>query len=265
MDDRLSLSVTHADGRITRWGPDEVDAGNVPSDLTFSTSMPGGFRDLSCSLLRRIDLDYADQGLFDNVRAYGPGNRTAWDGRFTQFPRSHGQGFSVTPGAIGWAAHLRDDPTFREIYVDRDITRWGPMSRARRIALYSSSIVPMDAQVAPDASSEIPALSIEWQDQPAVRWIGEGLYDSGVLVGSIYYDIARDNTTEIQFYVGDDADSYLDGSGNLSAGGTGTYTPATSRRFAHVLAERGADPSLRALPTSHRLRRPRSHQARHCP
>jgi hypothetical protein len=124
IDDRLSLSVTHADQSVTRWGPDEPNAEDVPGDLTFSTSIPGGYRDLSCSLLRRIDLDYPDQGLYDGVTVYGPGNVTAWDGRLIQFPRSHGAGFEITPGAVGWSAHLKDDPSFREIYIDRDVSHW---------------------------------------------------------------------------------------------------------------------------------------------
>jgi hypothetical protein len=85
--------------------------------------MPGGFKDLSCSLLRRIDIDYPDLGLFDTVRVYAPGNRTVWEGRMAQFPRSHGDGFSITPGAVGWSAHLTDDPSFTEVYVDRDPAR----------------------------------------------------------------------------------------------------------------------------------------------
>src|SRR3954471_3580740 len=124
-DDRLALSVTHPDGRVTRWGPDESNPTEIPGDLTFSTQIPGGFKDLSCSLLRRIDIDYPDLGLFDSVRVYGPGNRTIWEGRMAQFPRSHGDGFSITPGAVGWSAHLSDDPTFTEVYVDRDPASFG--------------------------------------------------------------------------------------------------------------------------------------------
>jgi hypothetical protein len=132
----LTLSVTHSDGRVTRWGPDEPEAGDIPGDLTFSTSIPGGFKDLSCSLLRRIDLDYTDQALFDSVRAYEPGNRTVWEGRMAQFPRSHGDGYAITPGAVGHAAHLKDDPSFREVYVDRELSRWSgaPLPRRSTIA-----------------------------------------------------------------------------------------------------------------------------------
>lgn len=133
-DDRLAMEITHADGRVTRWGYDEPNAEDVPDDLTFSTSIPGGFKDCECSLLRRIDLAYADQGLFDDVRVYGPGNHTAWEGRQAQFPRSHGQGFQITPGAVGWAAHLRDDPSYCEIVVDRDPTRWTESPLSKKIA-----------------------------------------------------------------------------------------------------------------------------------
>lgn len=131
---RLALSVTHSDGRITRWGPDEPNATEIPDDLTFSTQVPGGFKDLTCSLLRRIDVDYPDLGLFDSVRVYGPGNRTVWEGRMAQFPRSHGDGFEIVPGAVGWSAHLTDDPSFREVYVDRDKGSWGDIPISRKLA-----------------------------------------------------------------------------------------------------------------------------------
>lgn len=25
-----------------------------------------------------------------------------------------------------WATHMQDDDSFREVYVDRDVSRWGP-------------------------------------------------------------------------------------------------------------------------------------------
>jgi hypothetical protein len=136
---RLAISVTHSDGRVTRWGPDEPDPTDIPDDLTFGTQIPGGDKDLSCSLLRRIDLDYPDQGLFDRVRVYGPGNRTVWGpGRMAQFPRSHGDGFQIVPGAVGRSAELTDDPSFREIYVDRDLSHWAGASVQRRLNIVGS-------------------------------------------------------------------------------------------------------------------------------
>lgn len=133
---RLALSITDPTGKVYRWGPGEPNGENIPDDLSFSTSIPGGFKDLTCSLLRRIDIDYPDEGLFNDVRVYTAGaGSTAWEGRIAQLPRQHGDTFGVTPGAVGWAAHLRDDSSFREIYRDIDMDRWGAPGVARRAAL----------------------------------------------------------------------------------------------------------------------------------
>lgn len=131
----LAISVTHADGRVTRWGPDEPGSIDIPADLTFSTSIPGGFKDLQCSLLRRIDISYADEALFDSIRVYGPGNRTVWEGLVQQLPKSHGDSFGTTPGAVGWSAALTWDPSFREVYVDRDMSHWTEATLLRRRAM----------------------------------------------------------------------------------------------------------------------------------
>lgn len=190
---RLAVSVEHADGRVTRWGPDEPNAIHIPGDLTFSTSIPGGFKDLSTSLLRRIDIDYADQALFDTVRVYGPGNRTAWEGRMAQFPRSHGDGYSITPGAVGWAAHLKDDPSFAEYYVNlaADFQTW---TLARRATLAGSSIPMGKLSVSQepgglifDSPAEaLPAFeTVEaWHEAPA-----------GVLIAKVAYKGSRSGTT----------------------------------------------------------------------
>lgn len=190
-DQRLGMSITDpATGRIVRWGPDEPDGQNIPNDLTFSTSIPGGFKDLSCSLLRRIDLDYADQSLFSRVRVYGAGNRTAWQGRMVQFPRSHGDSFNITPGAVGMSATMRDNPTFREVYVDRDLSRWGDPPLARRISLGTSGQEQGTLTVANGfggISWDLPASAVP--DEA----ISELHYDAGpgVSVGSVMYRGSR--------------------------------------------------------------------------
>jgi hypothetical protein len=202
--DRLAMSVTHADGTVTRWGPDEPKPTEIPGDLTFGSQMPGGFKDLSCSLLRRIDLEYPDLSLFDTVRVYAPGNRTVWEGRMAQFPRSHGDGFSITPGAVGWSAHLTDDPTFTEVYVDRDPGAWGDTPLDRRIQ-DSAGISTGDfswAQVAGGLSVSLPNQALgaftsgeAWALGPAGRKIAKIMYrgattglPAGWLIGIIGQD-----------------------------------------------------------------------------
>ena len=49
---RLAISVTHADGGVTRWGPDELDARDIAKSIGWRTAIPGGFKDFTCSLLR---------------------------------------------------------------------------------------------------------------------------------------------------------------------------------------------------------------------
>jgi hypothetical protein len=115
---QISLVVTHANGGTTRWSAEEADARNLLQDLTFGTSAPGGFKDLSCSLLRDLNPG-RDEALFTKVQAIGSGGRVLWEGRMSQFPRQTGTAYSVSPGAVGYSAHLQDDPSFTEVYVDR--------------------------------------------------------------------------------------------------------------------------------------------------
>lgn len=146
-DSRLAITVTSAGGTATRWGMDEVDSGAIPNDLEFGTSTPGGFKVASCSLLRDLN-PRPDEGLFDTVRIYGAGNRTAWEGRIAQLPRQTGPK-SLTPQAIGWGAHLEDNATFMEVYVNRDIGQWQDPPLARRADLainnYSQGAVAASA------------------------------------------------------------------------------------------------------------------------
>ena len=150
---RLAVSVTDATARVTRWGSDEPDAMNIPQGLSFSTSMPGGFKDCTLGLPRRIDIDFPDLNLYDDVKVYAPGGQSVWEGRVAQLPREHGDSFSVQVGCVGWSAHLRDDPSFREIYVDRDLSRWGTSSVQRKTNAVAVNEGPTDASVAPEATT----------------------------------------------------------------------------------------------------------------
>ena len=39
VDDRLAITITHADGTFDRWGPDEPDGRDIPDGLSFTTSV----------------------------------------------------------------------------------------------------------------------------------------------------------------------------------------------------------------------------------
>ena len=137
-DGRLAVSVELPDGAVKRWAPDEVDHGDIPNDLGFSTSAPGGHKAGGTSLIRGL-APRADEGLFATVRFYGPGNQTAFEGRIEQLPRqTTGRAATLNPQIVGWSAHLEDDQTFMQVYVDQDLGRWGDPSLARRILVATS-------------------------------------------------------------------------------------------------------------------------------
>lgn len=238
IDDRLALAITHADGRVTRWGSDEPDARNIPDGMTFSTSIPGGFKDWSCSLGRRIDLEYADLQLGDDVHVYGAGGRTAWRGRMAQFPRSHGDSVQITPGAVGWSAHLTDDPSFREIYRDIDLSRWTGASLARKIALNVDFAVTEPTVNPGDTSVSVrTGFTSPWGTTPG-RPVAEAWYNAGVVpLGSIYYAWQRNGSqlnsadTNWSWTVGllaDETATVGDVTANLRAVGPGTGTLAAT-------------------------------------
>jgi hypothetical protein len=191
MDNGLAISITHADGTIARWGPDAPNAIDIPDDLTFGSSIPGGFKDLTCSLLRRIDVVYPDEALFATVRVYwAAGNETVWEGRVAQLPRSRGDSHSVTPGAVGWSAHLRDDPSFREIYIDRDLSRFGDSPLARR--RFNATAARPQGKIPVTSSTG----GISWlppNEALPTDEISEAFYDAGpgLLIDHIYYQGQR--------------------------------------------------------------------------
>lgn len=245
----LALSVTHADGRVTRWGPDEPNATDIPQDLTFTTSVPGGDGTLSCSLLRRIDKTYPDEALFDTVELYTAGRGDViWGGRMAQLPRQHGDTFGVTPGAVGWSAHLRDDQAFRALYRDLDLSRWGPISVQRRIDLAASNFAQQDASVIPDATTGAPSLATQFNGAWTATSlpISEALYDAhGLPIGSVYYAWKRGPNVgagpdNFEWKVGlltDDVWTTSDVTPDLQAAGPGSGTATattTTRRYAAV-------------------------------
>lgn len=226
--DRLALSVTLADGSVVRWGGDEPDAERVPGDLEFGTSLPGGYKDLRCSLLRRLA---GAERLFNRVRVYGSGNRTAWDGRLAQFPRDD---LAVNPGAVGWAAHMRDDPSVREIYVDGDLSNWTGPTLQRRLNLIGS-YTASDPRVVGDPQTAQPSLALShvggWT--ATSKMAPEALYVSGMIpLGSLYWawkrngnvDNANTNWSWQAGLLGDPDAGTGDLGGNQRAAGPGTQT-----------------------------------------
>lgn len=129
----LAHRIELPNGRPVRWGPDEPDPAMVPSGVTHSSSMPGGYEDSSANLPRRPGIDYGDQQGFATWQMYTADGEIASETRL----RITGDGdFSVTPNGVGWQAHLEDDKTAVLIPVDCDASAWGdpPMWRKAETA-----------------------------------------------------------------------------------------------------------------------------------
>lgn len=260
-DDRLALSVKHADGRVTRWGPDEPDGEDIPNDLTFSDSIPGGFDQLSTNLLRRIDVAHADEALFDDVRCYGPGGRTAWNGYMAQFARTHGDGYGVSPGAVGYSSMLKWDGGFSMVYIDRDLSRWQGSSRAQIISDLASSFTPHAHETAADVTNGSPALLTQVSDAWAAPFkpTCKASYDagSGNNIGSIRSSYSMGTTISVidtnwnivvSLLNTDDGTGSVDSSPDLqvtpgTSTGAVTVNAAGARRFARINQVYGATPA----------------------
>ena len=232
----IAASLTLTDGRIIRFGGDETDTENVPSDISFDTSIPGGFGAASITLPKPANLYKDDAKLFSDVTVYGPGRKVLYEGYVVGVPQV-GAG-EIQLELAGWSTVLDRIQTFRQIFVDRDLSRWGEASRARRIAIlaHTNSIEGPSAES--DVESELPALTLTAEAGSSYPW-REGWYDAGagVAVESIYYDMT---SLSLAAYVGqfqasvNDATATYAGSDLLTgtdSAASGTYTPTVPTRY----------------------------------
>lgn len=240
---RLSFEVQSPGGARFRWGPDERRAVNVPQGVSWSDTMPGGFETLSLTLPREPGIDYADLDRMSTIRLVTPGGGTAGEFRLEKAPRTSGDQMAISPEAVGWQAHLSDNKSAREIYVDTDLTRWTnspPASRSDALRLLNLNPA-QEANVVPG-----PSLEIIFRD----NWSGvipfcvPQYIGKGIPIRNIYYSWSTGGwvnpadtlwVAELRASPNDlipDAD--LDGTGDLMAAptgsGTGTLTTTKDTR-----------------------------------
>lgn len=178
---RLTIEVETPGGRHYRWAPDENNTQNVPANLSFSDTIPGGFENQDCTLPRKPEIDYVDLERLSTITVRGASGDIAWQGRLERTPRTSGDEVSVSPSAVGWQAHLEDDKSAQMVYVDRDLTAWRSVSSQRRQTLLSASpqYALFDGAVDSDLSSGVPvlrtALTAPWVNRAASLV----LYDAG--------------------------------------------------------------------------------------
>jgi hypothetical protein len=258
---RLTVGVETPSGRHARWAWDEVNPANVPSQLGFSTVMPGGFERFGCTLERDSRLTYSDTEELSKITVYAADGSVRWQGQLEKVPDSGGYQQQESPEAVGMQALLEENTGAREIYVDADLTRWTGAPLERKVSLLNASVDEEDASLAP--SNGLPALVAQLTGAWSRVRHSEGWYDSkGIPIGLMKLawqlqaagKIGDDVTTDTSFSwiaaLCAEETAALGETQDISpelraAGPTGTATlAATARRvFARVRLRYGAFPA----------------------
>lgn len=189
----LSVNLTDANGVVTRFGSEDTNPALIPTGISWRTARDG-FGDASLTLSRRIDRDYPDINLLDEVEIIGADGTTAYEGRVGAAPRTFDGSHSIGLQFAGWISHARDQQ-FTEIYVDRDLSQWQPASRSRQVALIAAALTQADGPQTMTDPSGTPGLLIQHADAWAspIRPIAEAWYDVGSTnkIGRVYYSFTN--------------------------------------------------------------------------
>jgi hypothetical protein len=239
------VTITTADGRRLRYAGDEARADGIPEGLNYASTIPGGDDTATFSLRTKIT-DELPFSLLDDVRIYGPGNQTLWEGMVAQLPRQSGDDLLVNVQCVGHSARLKWDTGFSQIYIDRELTRWEGPSAQRQLTLVNAGFRHYPTRVERAANTGVPHLMFEFFAAGTVFHSSEAVYDAGAnnLIGGVYYDLAHTNATlsdtNYFYQVGVAQNEDLTGttypSGNLrpASPATGSVSAAIPRRYAWV-------------------------------
>lgn len=232
----LAVELTDANGNVSRWDGKARSAGNIPTGITFNTKRGDGFSDgPQITLQRRIDRDYSDINLYDDVRLIGADGSVAYEGYIAANPRSYNGGHTVSIRVAGPMTLAQRRP-FSEVFIDRDLSKWQGLTNRRDIDLITTGYSPTDGALQADPSGNA-AITTEFTDSTAWSatsrpYVG-AIYvpPSGVMLGSMYYEWekgsnidAADANWKWQALLGDDDATFPDQSGNLRGAGPGSGT-----------------------------------------
>jgi hypothetical protein len=254
MDNWIAAQVNLTDGRSIRFGPDEADAENIPSAISFETTNPGGFSSGSITLPRPENLYADDAKLFSDVRLYGPGDVTYYEGLITGVPQIGTTEIQLE--LSGWSSVLERYQTFREIFVDRDLSRWSEMGTTLRL-FFTNNGYTYQGGPAVEASDTGPTLLLA-ASLGQVNPVNHAWYTAtpGCRVGSIYYEMTSISSSVYTGAIGvsnDLAMTATSSTGDLLTGSnssaTGTFTAShpnpdsASHAYLEFLAGGGENPS----------------------
>lgn len=211
---RLSINVETPGGAHARWGADDLDPANKPDGLSFGTSIPGGFADMSCTLARDPRRDWPDTEELSDVKVRDPGGEIAWEGRLEKLPDTGGSQSQLNPQAVGYQSALDDDSSAAVIYVDQGLSNWQGPSLNRQKNLLAGNFQPNGPSTVVDPADNLPSLALEidgaWAS-PNLP-ICEAWYDAGAagLISVVFavFDFNQNgdgNWRDVMSFSGDDA------------------------------------------------------------
>lgn len=241
----LFVEVNAPDGQRYKWGANQPPGSRL-RNMSFTTKIGEGFSGLQGQLSRRSDLDYPDLQLINDVVVTGSDGSVAFEGRVSAMPREIGEGHSIGVTATGWIAHMKDKK-FQEIYVDRDLNAWGPMSVGRRAVALGANFSPSDPQQAADPTDNQAGVRTGWTGPWSTGFspMSEAWYDAGpnLLIGAVNYAWKRlspaVNNADVNWnwkvFSGSDDKTTVADSGQLRAAG-----PSGLQAFVFPAAQRYA-------------------------
>lgn len=218
---------------------DGKDISGLVEEITFSNVDPGGFE--MASLQPRAGLALRPGGTL-YVRH---GLSVLFHGRILDPGEFDKHGISARQvGAVGFG-HKLDDSPYSMIYVDRDLSRWGPTSQHYQTTLSGYANINESPSVAPDPINGSPCLVQTmvggWPaNNRFLSWYDAG---QGNGIGAIWYSVTPNSNVNpgdgnwnwFAALSSDDVESARDITVNLRAASASGYLSNTgSRRFAEV-------------------------------
>jgi hypothetical protein len=181
-----AVAVTSKDGTVTRFGPDEDELRRTLISVSFETSIPGGFDNGEFTIPRPTKFEAIAAQDFQSLRLYDSNtNETFYAGRITGTPQVDDTTINIE--TQGWFNHLEDDKTAREIFIDRDVSKFGEDSLLRQKSLNTSNYayVGNSNGGSDSVKQEFTALTV-----PPFQLASTTYYGSGVPLGKLRYDTA---------------------------------------------------------------------------
>lgn len=182
---------------IARWAEDEARSHNVMNGLRLSGGVPGGKKELKCTLPRDPRRDWPDQQGFLSIECQLPGRNRVWHGRIGKAPRSDGERMVIDNEAVGYAAALEDRKALRIGFIDSNFGNHGEPSTQRRLDLINAGVRLNAAQGAgwQGAGEHPPGITFDFNDIETISGKsdrGESSYFSGGPdIGALLYHFAR--------------------------------------------------------------------------